>query len=73
MHADLPREYSSSNCSVCDNAKPAPVPVPTPMGFDWAAAGIKPPVKTGWTCGVCSCQNTEKYVNAPTIKLLQID
>ena len=45
---------SSLKCSVCDDAKPKP----TPAGFNWAAAGIKPPMKTGWTCGTCLCQNT---------------
>ena len=28
--------------------------------FDWVAAGMKPPVRTGWTCGTCSCQNTDR-------------
>lgn len=50
-------ECSSPKCGVCNEAKPVIVPAST--GFNWAAAGIKPPVKSGWTCGVCSCQNTE--------------
>ncbi|KAF9784993.1 hypothetical protein BJ322DRAFT_1060813 [Thelephora terrestris] len=31
---------------------------PSPAGFDWSAAGLKPPTNTGdWKCGVCELQN----------------
>ncbi|KZV72225.1 hypothetical protein PENSPDRAFT_649972 [Peniophora sp. CONT] len=54
----------ASKCAACE--EPAPKPksassAPGSGGFNWAAAGIKPPVKDagGWTCGVCAVTNKE--------------
>jgi hypothetical protein len=48
-------------CSVCDAARPDAPKAPAVKGFDWAAAGAKPPKPAStagsWTCGICMLQN----------------
>ncbi|KAJ6457164.1 hypothetical protein C8R47DRAFT_1164459 [Mycena vitilis] len=45
-------------CSVCEAPHPNPPAAPAVKGFDWGAAGAKPPKPVGtWTCGTCMLQN----------------
>ncbi|KAJ3535271.1 hypothetical protein NM688_g7003 [Phlebia brevispora] len=46
-------------------AKPVPVSVPSAVGFDWAAAGMKKPTVAGdqWKCSLCSCSNPASAVD----------
>ncbi|KAG6810197.1 hypothetical protein H0H92_012932 [Tricholoma furcatifolium] len=45
-------------CEHCETKRPAPPAPPATQGFDWAAAGMKPPT-TGdsWTCSLCGLSN----------------
>ncbi|KAI0924626.1 hypothetical protein AcW2_005459 [Taiwanofungus camphoratus] len=59
---------ATEKCSVCD-APRANKPKPAATGFNWAAAGMKPPVKSvgeSWTCKTCMLSNpasaTEKCI-----------
>ena len=51
---------SADKCVVCD-APRAGAPKAAPVqGFDWAAAGVKPPPQAGggqWTCSTCMLKN----------------
>jgi hypothetical protein len=40
-----------------ESTKPAAAPATT--GFNWAAAGMKAPSKSGWQCGTCCIQNED--------------
>ncbi|GLB41752.1 hypothetical protein LshimejAT787_1003520 [Lyophyllum shimeji] len=49
-------------CTICDAPRAATATLPPPAkGFDWAAAGMKPPAPassgTGWTCSTCQLSN----------------
>jgi hypothetical protein len=45
------------------DVKPA-VPTLAPVAFDWAAAGMKPPTKTGsWACSLCMLDNPDSVVD----------
>jgi len=57
----------ASKCVACEEPAPAgaakgaktsPPPASAPKGgFDWAAAGMKAPAPSGWTCSVCMVSN----------------
>ncbi|KAM5532376.1 hypothetical protein V8D89_013970 [Ganoderma adspersum] len=52
---------SGDKCTVCDTPRPGrPKPAEAAQGFNWAAAGIKPPPKPAggqWSCSTCMLQN----------------
>ncbi|KAG6837367.1 hypothetical protein H0H93_010969 [Arthromyces matolae] len=58
---------ATEQCEHCEAKRPAPAtppvaPKPTPpplvQGFNWAAAGVKPPsVGDSWTCSICCVSN----------------
>ena len=55
----LSNQGSLDKCTVCD-APRADKPKPAVQGFNWAAAGMKPPPKAAgnqWTCSVCMLSN----------------
>jgi hypothetical protein len=65
----VPNKTDATQCAACEEPRPgvakaappsAPSPVTAPTtGFNWAAAGMKPQAKSGWTCGTCMVSNKE--------------
>ncbi|TBU60951.1 hypothetical protein BD310DRAFT_957311 [Dichomitus squalens] len=57
----LQNSTAGDKCTVCDAPRPdKPKPATAQGGFNWAAAGIKPPPKPAggqWTCSVCMLSN----------------
>lgn len=46
-------------CNFCEAPRPGAAPAPAKGGFDWSAAGIKPPAATDeWTCAECTLKNS---------------
>ncbi len=62
----LMNKTSSDKCMVCDAPRAGkPKPAEVAQGFNWAAAGIKPPPKPAggqWTCSTCMLQNADDAV-----------
>ncbi|TFK39940.1 hypothetical protein BDQ12DRAFT_681496 [Crucibulum laeve] len=50
---------ATEKCAICEAPKPEASKPPTPkvIAFDWAAAGMKRPTVTGWTCSQCGLAN----------------
>ncbi|KAJ7460655.1 hypothetical protein FB451DRAFT_1499353 [Mycena latifolia] len=52
---------ATEKCAVCDAKAPGAAAAPAPKGFNWAAAGAKPPTPAhapgSWTCGTCMLMN----------------
>ncbi|TFY58201.1 hypothetical protein EVG20_g8240 [Dentipellis fragilis] len=53
---------SATKCVACEEPRPGAAPKPAASGFNWEAAGMKPPREAAsgtWTCSVCSLQSPE--------------
>ncbi|KAA1468832.1 hypothetical protein DENSPDRAFT_878441 [Dentipellis sp. KUC8613] len=53
---------SAMKCVACEEPRPGAAPKPAAVGFNWEAAGMKPPPKAAsgtWTCTVCGLQSPE--------------
>ncbi|KAJ6561245.1 hypothetical protein DFH09DRAFT_506400 [Mycena vulgaris] len=54
-------------CAVCEAPRKAPPAKPAVQGFNWAAAGVKPPKPAlapgTWTCGTCMLSNGPEAVD----------
>ncbi|KAJ7132152.1 hypothetical protein C8R44DRAFT_849716 [Mycena epipterygia] len=52
---------AKDKCAVCDSPRAVPEKAPPVQGFNWAAAGAKPPKPANapgsWTCGTCMLMN----------------
>lgn len=63
----LSNPTSASQCQTCENPRsgtapstaPPAAPHPPTTGFNWGAAGLKPPTvsKDSWTCSLCALSN----------------
>ncbi|KAG6910206.1 hypothetical protein DXG01_012341 [Tephrocybe rancida] len=48
----------TDKCTTCEAPRVTAPPPPKVQGFNWAAAGIKPPtVSDSWTCSLCGLSN----------------
>ncbi|CAL1714767.1 unnamed protein product [Somion occarium] len=61
---------ATTKCSHCETDKPAPAaPAPATTGFNWAAAGLKPPTADPnvWKCSQCDSSNSQSVKDKCTV------